>query len=494
VDAEQILVVGSGFGGLGMGIRLESAGIDTFTIFERAREVGGTWRDNHYPGCACDIPSHLYSFSFEPLPTWARTYGEQWQILEYLRHCADRYHLRPHIRFGAEIVDARWDEDRRLWELRTSGGETARGRVLVSACGGLSRPSLPDIRGRESFAGASFHSSQWDHDFDLTGKTVAVIGTGASAIQFVPRIAPHVGKLVLYQRTPPWILPKRDRPIAERTHRLFERAPVLQKLARLRQYLAHELRGVPFVVDKRLFQVGRKLALGHLEAQIPDPQLRARLTPSYTPGCKRILIANDYYPALARDNVDLVTTGIERIDATGVVDTDGVHRPVDAIIYGTGFRVGDFLGGVPVRGRHGVDLNDVFGRDTTAYMGTSVAGFPNMFLLLGPNTGLGHNSMVFMIESQIAYILDAIESMRRLDLESIDVRPEAMSAFNEKLHARLDRAVWADGCHPWYLTRTGKNTTLWPGFTFEFRYRTRKVNLDEFDVTGPERRSAPSTR
>jgi cation diffusion facilitator CzcD-associated flavoprotein CzcO len=482
VDTQDVLVVGTGFGGLGMGIRLQAAGIESFTLFERAHDVGGTWRDNHYPGCACDIPSHLYSFSFEPMPTWARTYGEQWQILEYLRHCADRYGLRSRIRFDTEVVGARWDDALGLWEVQTRRGDTVRTRVLVSACGFLSRPSLPEIRGRESFAGVSFHSSHWDHDFDLHGKTVAVIGTGASAIQFVPQIAPKVDRLFLFQRTPPWVLPKADRPTTARTRRLFARAPALQKLARWGQYLQHELRGVPFVVDKRLFAIGRRLGLAHLEAQIPDPELRARLTPSYTMGCKRVLLSNDYYPSLLRDNVELVTDEIECIEPRGVVTRDGKRHDVDAIIYGTGFVAAESPAPFPIHGRAGKNLTDEWRDGPYAHLGTVVSGFPNLFMIVGPNTGLGHNSMVLMIESHIAYILDAIQTMRRLDLRSLDVKPDTMAAFNERIHARLDRAVWADGCRPWYLTRTGKNTTLWPGFTFEFRYRTRKVKLEEFDT------------
>ena len=483
MERDRILVVGTGFGGLGMGIALRKAGIESFTIFERAREVGGTWRDNHYPGCACDIPSHLYSFSFEPMPSWARTYGEQWQILEYLRHCADRYELRPHIRFDADIVGATWDEARGLWEIRTARGETARGRVLIAACGFLTRPALPDIRGRESFAGVTFHSSQWDHDFDLAGKRVAVIGTGASAIQFVPQIAPRVGKLYLFQRTPPWIVPKRDDAIAERTRKLFERAPVLQRLARWGQYVQQELRGLPFAVDKRLFKIGQRLAVAHLESQVSDPELRARLTPSYTMGCKRVLLSNDYYPALTRENVELVTDAIECIEPHAVVTRDGTRREVDALIYGTGFVAAEAPAPFPIRGRDGRDLTEVWHDGPHAYLGTLVSGFPNLFIIVGPNTGLGHNSMVLMIESQIAYILDAIKTMRREGLASLDVRPDAMAAYNERIHARLDRGVWADGCAPWYLTRSGKNTTLWPGFTFEFRWRTRKLELEDFDAT-----------
>ncbi len=483
MEREQILVVGTGFAGLGMGIALREAGIESFTIFERAREVGGTWRDNHYPGCACDVPSHLYSFSFEPMPSWARTYGEQWQILEYLRHCADRYGLRPHIRFDAEIASATWDEAQHAWEVRTASGETARGRVLVAACGFLNRPAFPSIRGRESFEGASFHSSQWDHDFDFDGKRVAVIGTGASAIQFVPQIAPRVRTLHVFQRTPPWIIPKRDRPIGDRTRRLFERAPVVQQLARWGQYVQHELRAIPFVLDKRLFAIGQRMALAHLEAQVPDPELRARLTPSYTMGCKRVLLSNDYYPALMRDNVELVTEGIEHIEPRGIVTRDGELREVDAIIYGTGFVAAEMPAPFPIRGRDGRDLTETWRDGPHAHLGTVVSGFPNLFIMVGPNTGLGHSSMVFMIESQIAYVLDAIETMRRRGIAALDVRADAMEAYNERIHARLDRGVWADGCRPWYLTRTGKNTTLWPGFTFEFRWRTRKLRLEDFDTT-----------
>lgn len=478
----HVVIVGTGFAGLGMAIRLKQLGVHTFTILERAASLGGTWRDNSYPGCACDIPSLLYSFSFEQDAKWRRKFGQRWQILAYLEQCAAKHDLLPHIRFNTAAVAAEFDESTGLWQVETSQGDTLHAKSLVAACGGLSQPRYPDIPGRELFQGASFHSSTWDHDFELAGAKVAVVGTGASAIQFVPQIAPKVAELRLFQRSPPWILPKADWAIHDRTRRLFARVPTLQKLVRWGQYLRQESRGIALVVEPRLLARGERMGLEHLGTQVKDPQLRARLTPSYKIGCKRVLLSNDYYPALARDNVQVVTDSITSIDASGVHTQDGAHHNVDAIIYGTGFVAADMLAPFRIRGLVGRDLSEQWHGGAEAHLGTSVAGFPNLFLLVGPNTGLGHNSMVFMIESQINYVLAALRALKSRQLRYLDVKPGAMRSFNERLHQRLDRGVWASGCSPWYLTKTGKNTVLWPGLAFEFRLRTRWLRLSDYTL------------
>lgn len=480
--SEQIIIVGSGFAGLGMGIRLKQAGISDFVILEREGNVGGTWRDNTYPGAACDIESHLYSFSFEPNPGWTRAYAGQKEILAYLEHCATKYGLHAHLRFGCGVESARYDDATSTWQVRTSDGQTLDGRVLVFACGGLSRPAYPDLAGLASFAGKTMHSARWDHAYDFAGKRVAVIGTGASAIQIVPELARIVEKLLVFQRTPPWILPKLDRPIPESERQWFARLPLLQKLVRGRQYLAHELLAYAFVKKPEILEFLSKLPVRFLRKSVKDEALRAKLLPDYTMGCKRILISNDYYPAICRPNVELITTPIREITPTGVVTSDGTTHAVDALVLATGFAAAEAVAPFTVHGRGGRDLAAVWEPGAEAYLGSTVAGFPNAFLLVGPNTGLGHNSMIYMIESQVQYVLDAIRTMRARGLRSVEVKPEVQDGYNQELHRRMGRTVWSTGCVSWYRTRSGKNTTLWPGFTFEFRRRTRRFRPTDYLV------------
>ncbi|HVJ55138.1 MAG TPA: NAD(P)/FAD-dependent oxidoreductase [Aliidongia sp.] len=477
------VVIGTGFAGLGMAIKLKQAGIDKFVVFERGAEVGGTWRDNHYPGCACDIPSHLYSFSFEPNPDWTRMYPNQPEIYAYLKRCADKYGIRPYIRFNTEVVEAVYDRAGDFWRVRTGAGDSFTARIVVSGMGGLSRPAYPKIAGLDSFEGKAFHSAEWDHDYDLAGKNVAVIGTGASAIQFVPEVAKQVGKLHLFQRTAPWVVQRLDRPFSERERKLFRWLPGYRWLLRKSIYWRNEFLALGFVVNPNILRKAAGPALKFLEAMVPDPALRAKVTPKYTLGCKRILISNDYYPALARPNVEVVTEGIKEIRAHSVVTEDGVERPVDAIIYGTGFRATDILTPVKVIGRDGVDLNEAWRKGVESYLGITVAGYPNWFMLVGPNTGLGHNSMVFMIEAQIRYVMSCLKLMRRRGARAIDVKPQVQSAFNADIQHRLTGTVWASGCKSWYLDENGKNTTLWPGFTFQYWARTRRVAERDFTLS-----------
>ena len=482
MTTHHILIVGTGFAGLGMAIRLKQAGIDDFTILEQADGVGGTWRANHYPGAACDVESHLYSFSFEPNPGWTRAFAPQHEILAYLERCADKYDVRKHIRFGTTVTGASFDERTSTWTVETNHGPL-RARVVVSATGGLSRPSMPDIPGLKSFAGKTVHSARWDDGYPLEGKTVGVIGTGASAIQIVPAIAPRVARLHVFQRTPPWILPKLDRDILPPERERFRRVPMLQQLARLRLYWTKELIAIGFIKDPRLLKLASRLALRYLEKSVRDPALRKKLTPDYTMGCKRVLPTNDFYPAMSRDNVELVTDGIREIRPTGVVTKDGKERALDALVLATGFHAAEQVAPFPTRGRGGLDIDDAWRNGAEAYLGTTIAGFPNLFLIVGPNTGLGHTSMIFMIESQIAYILSAIEAMRAQRLALVDVRADAQARYNDTIQARLARTVWSTGgCTSWYQTRDGKNTTLWPGFTFEFRLRTRRWDPTDYEV------------
>jgi cation diffusion facilitator CzcD-associated flavoprotein CzcO len=472
----EVAIVGTGFGGLGMAIKLKKAGMTSFVLFEKAGSVGGTWRDNTYPGAACDVQSHLYSFSFEPNPRWSHQFARQEEILAYLEYCTDRYGIEPYIRFDTAVDGATFDEQEGVWTLRLSDGSTSRARVLVSATGGLSQPLYPNIDGLDSFQGDLFHSARWNHDCDLTGKRVAVIGTGASAIQIVPQVAKVAAQLDLYQRSGAWVLPKPDRPIPEREQRLYERLPLAQRLQRLKLYWRLELRAFAFVVYPRLLERFQKLAERHIANEVQDPELRDKLTPSYTLGCKRVLMANDYYPALQRDNVEVVTSGIDAITPRGIRTADGAEHGYDVIILCTGFKAAEDVVPYEIRGVDGVSLDDAWAAGAEAYLGTNVHGFPNLFMLAGPNTGLGHSSMVFMLESQINLVMSCLRTMRRRTLRYMDVRPDVQDRFNRAVQRRMSRTIWSSGCTSWYQTSDGKITTLWPGFTAEFRMRTLRVN------------------
>ena len=475
----RIAIIGSGFGGLGMAIRLLERGIDDFVVLERAREIGGTWRDNSYPGCACDVESHLYSFSFALNPDWSRSFSSQPEILDYLRACAERFGVTPHVRLGCDVRALRWEDDAQRWRIESSAGVTP-ASVVVVATGPLSDPIVPELPGIARFEGKTFHSAQWDHAYDLAGKRVAVLGTGASAVQFVPEIQKVVAKLDVYQRTPPWILPRPDRDHSAEERRRFRRHPLLQRLHRARLYLQHELFVFPFRRPK-LMERGQRMALRHLKRAVADPELRAKLTPSYTMGCKRILLSNDYLPALARANVEVITAGVREVRERSIVDGEGVEREVDAIIYATGFRPTDPPLAATTVGRDGRTLIEAWEGSPKAYMGTTVAGFPNLFMLLGPNTGLGHSSVVYMIEAQIEHVLKVLRLMERRGLAAVEPRAEAQRAFVSRVDSRMRGTVWtAGGCASWYLDGTGRNSTLWPDFTWRFHRRVSRLRARDY--------------
>ncbi len=478
----EVAIIGTGFGGLCVAIALKRAGIDSFVVLEKGDDVGGTWRENQYPGCACDVPSHLYSFSFAPNPDWSRMYSPQPEIWDYLRRVTDRFQIRPQICFNTAMTSARYDEASGTWLIETNNGPSIRARSLVSAMGPLSRPSLPDIAGLSSFAGNLFHSQQWDHSVDLTGKRVAIIGAGASAIQIVPQIAAKVKQLYVFQRTAPWIIPRIDRAITRFEHALFRWLPVTQRLYRYLIYWKLEIRVLGFTFKPDLLKASENLALKHMRKQIVDPKLRERLTPDYRLGCKRVLLADDFYPALTRPNVELVTDGIRGITAKGVATTDGVEREVDVLIVATGFHVTDHYFSGAVIGKGGVDIVDAWREKAEAYYGITTTGFPNFFMIMGPNSGLGHNSIIFMIEAQVNYVLGAIQHLRREKLNSLILRPEVLLRFNDGLQRFLKKSVWGTGCRSWYLDRNGRNTTLWPGFTWKFRTLTRRFNAADYEA------------
>jgi cation diffusion facilitator CzcD-associated flavoprotein CzcO len=481
----RIAIVGTGFSGLGMAIRLKRAGIEDFVLLERAKEVGGTWRDNTYPGCQCDVPSHLYSYSFALNPNWSRTYSRQQEIWDYLRGCAERFEIVPHIRFGHDIHEASWDDAARRWRIRTSRGPLT-AQILIGANGPLTEPSTPDIPGLESFEGTVFHSARWNHEHDLTGERVAVIGTGASAIQFVPRIQPHAEKLHVFQRTPPWVLPHSDRPTTRVERSLYRRFPYLQRMVRRGIYWIRES-VVPGFVQRPALLSGLELAARlQLRRQVRDKRLRDRLRPDYRIGCKRILPSNEWYPAITQDNVEVVTDGIAEIRPRSIVTADGVERQIDTLILGTGFHVTDVPHAKHLRGRDGRTLAEVWDGSPQAYLGATVPGFPNLFTLLGPNTGLGHNSVVIMIEAQIAHVIACLREMERRGMETIEVRPEVHAVFNDEIQARMQGTVWtAGGCQSWYIDRNGLNTTIWPGFTWQFRERTARFDPNDYLLRSP---------
>ena len=485
-DHVRVAIVGTGFAGLGAAIALEEAGID-HVVLERAPDLGGTWRDNTYPGCRCDVPSHLYSFSFAPNPDWSRSFSPQAEIQRYLERTATDFGVRPHIRFFHEVQGAAWDEVDQCWRVRTNQGDFE-AAVLISATGALSDPSVPSLPGLDRFEGTVFHSARWRHDHDLTGRRVAVVGTGASAIQFVPQIQPEVAHLTVFQRTPPWILPRWDRGFRPIEQWAFRHLPLVQRLARAGIYWGREQMVAGFVVAPNLMRVAERLARNHLERSVPDPALRAKLTPDYRIGCKRILISNDYLPSLTRPNVDLVAAGLAEVRPRSVVAADGTEREVDTIIFGTGFHVTDIPVADRIVGRGGLALNERWADGMRAYKGTAVAGFPNLFLLVGPNTGLGHSSQVFMIESQIAYVRDAVEHIARTG-QVVDVREEAESAWDNGVQQAMGRTVWTTGgCASWYLDERGRNTTLWPGSTWRFRRHTARFDPAAYRVVEPATR------
>ena len=480
-DIFDVAIVGSGFGGLCMAIALQREGIDNFIILEKDEDFGGTWRVNDYPGAACDVASHLYSFSFFQNPEWTRRFPPRDEIWEYTRSVVHHFRLAPKIRLSTELEGAEYDEATGLWTLATSRG-IMRARIVVLAVGALSRPAFPAIAGLDRFKGTVFHSARWNHAYDLTGKRVAVIGTGASAIQFVPEIAGKVARLDLYQRTPPWILPRRDRAITRPERWLLRHVKALQWLYRGWQYLQWEWRYIGFSSMPWLIRAMQAMALRHLRRQIPDDaELRRKLTPDYALGCKRVLLTNDYYPALTRPNVELLTCGIEAIGEDGITGRDGVVRPVDAIIFGTGFDVAESWTGFDIRGRGGVSLAETGKDGLEAYKGCAVAGFPNLYLIIGPNTALGHNSIIYMIESSVRYVMGAIRAMRGKGLASLEVKRAAQTRYNAAIQERLKGTVWNSGCKSWYLAGNGKNYTLWPGFTFQYRRITREFDLANYD-------------
>ncbi len=476
--------MGAGFSGMGLGIRLRQRGHTDFVILDQAADVGGTWWMNRYPGCACDVQSHLYSLSFAPKSDWTRHFGPRAEIQSYLSDCVDRFDLGRHLRLNTRVDQACWDAEKKRWLITDQDGIVRCAKFLVTAIGGLSRPNTPAIDGLDSFSGTVFHSQQWPDKLDLRDQRVAVIGSGASAIQFVPQIQPDVARLDLYQRTPQWILPKPDRPISPRRRDLFRRFPFVRRLFRFGLFLTLESRLPAFTRYPFLSAFHRRQARAYLRTHINDPALRNKLTPNYEMGCKRVLMSNDFYPSVCQPNVKVITDGITRITPDSIIDDHGRSRQVDTIILATGFKATSPVPVGMIRGRNGRDLANAWKDGPRAYKGTTVHGFPNLFMLLGPNTALGHNSVLLMIESQINYVLDALAWCQRTGRDTLEVTDRAEKNWNQELHKRLGRTVWNRGsCASWYRhPLSGRNTTLWPRFTFVFRYLCRRFDPAAYDT------------
>ena len=490
------LIVGAGFGGLCAAIKLDEDGEHDYVVIEKGSDVGGTWRDNTYPGAACDVQSQLYSFSFAPNPDWSMSYSPQPEIRAYLQRVAREYAVLDRCVFDTLVSEAAWDEDAQRWAVQTEGPDgatTYAARTLIAGPGALSEPRLPDIAGIEDFQGEIFHSARWNHDVDLAGKRVAVIGTGASAIQIVPEVqrllAETGGHLDVYQRTAPWVIPRNEHRYSALEKAAFRHVPGVQRLARTAIYWSREAYVPAFTWKPALAAPAKRAALKNIAQGISDPALREKVTPTYEIGCKRILISNSYYPALDADNCDLVTDPIAKVTGDAVVTRDGTERPVDVLIVATGFYTTDLPIAHRIRGRGGRLMADRFAETgAAAYKGTTVPEFPNLFFVVGPNTGLGHSSMVFIIESQVQYIREALRTMRLHDYATVEPTEKAFAEWNADLQRRMGPTVWSSGgCSSWYLDEHGRNTTLWPRSTFAFRGLLRRFDVRSYTVTARPR-------
>jgi cation diffusion facilitator CzcD-associated flavoprotein CzcO len=478
----EVAIAGAGFAGLGMAVRLRQEGVEDFVLLERSDALGGTWRDNHYPGCACDVPTPLYSFSFAPNPRWGHLYARSAEIRAYMEDCADRFGVRPHLSFGADVTGAHWDAQAGRWTVLVGGEPALTARMLVGCFGGLSRPSFPRIEGIGDFEGPLFHSAEWDHEVSLAGKRVGVIGTGASAIQLVPRVAREAERLTVFQRTPPWIMPQLDRRIGPREQALYARAPMTQKAVRGLIFAITEGIGVAITRKPRAMVLLEAAAKALLRRQVPDPVLRRRLTPSYRLGCKRILVSNDYLPSLSRPNVDLVSSGIARITRRGVLTHDGTDIELDVLVCATGFAIEEVFAPLDLRGIGGLTLGEAWADGIEAHRGTTLAGFPNLALLSGPNTGTGSTSQVYMIEAQFPHVLEMVRRLRT-GAGAIHPRPEAQRAYNDWVQQQMTRTVWLQGgCKSWYLSDDGVNRTLYPGPSSSFARSVRRLNEAEYVI------------
>jgi cation diffusion facilitator CzcD-associated flavoprotein CzcO len=469
---DLVAIIGGGFSGICAAIELKKAGRE-FVLLDKGEHVGGTWRDNTYPGCACDVPSVLYSLSFAQNPDWSRVFSPQGEIDRYLRSLVDRFELAPYLRFGFTVEEMRYDERDSEWTLVSSTGEQVTAQVVISAVGVLRNPLTPDIPGLADFEGPVFHSAEWDHSVELRGKKVAVLGTGASAVQFVPTIAGDVERLTVFQRSPQWITSRGDRPYTSREQWIYRHVPGAQRLGRWRTYWEFERNAAGFIGNGKAKEAYKQRALQFIRESVPDPALREAVTPQYDPGCKRRLVSDEWYPTLMCDNVDLVTSAAVEIRSGSVVAADGTETPADVLVLGTGYSATDFLAPMKVFGLDGAELNALWKDSSPTHLGITAARFPNLFMLTGPNTALGHNSIIFMIESQMHYVMSALRFMKRSGARSVELRRSVQDKSYAAMQNRLGNTVWSSGCRSWYLRPNGRNDVVWPATTVEYWLRTR---------------------
>ncbi len=482
MEIKDVVIVGSGYSGVCIAIKLKEAGLNNFTILEKEDELGGTWYINTYPGAACDVESHLYSFSFEPYD-WSRTFPQQKELNVYIKHCINKYKLVPHAKVNSTVTSAVFNEQEGLWTVTTNNNEQIKTKILVTGAGALNDPAYPEIKGIESFEGTKFHSAIWNHSFDMKGKNVAVIGSGASAIQFVPELVPLVKTLYLFQRTPNWIMPKPDRPFKAWERKLLISMPLVRKIYRERLYWEKELRVVAFIKYPKLLKWVSKPVEKWVRKIVKDPALQKAMIPNYTMGCKRILLANTYYPAIIKENVKVISDGIDYVTPNSIVTKNGQEVPVDAIIYATGFKATKLLSTINIIGNHGKSLNDIWKENVEGYLGTTVAGFPNLFIMTGPNTGVGHTSMIHIIESQAKYVIEGIKYLLKNNVKSAVLKEEVQKDFNMYVQKKMKNTVWqSGGCVSWYQDDKGRNPILWPGYTVKFRKLTSKFDPNKYKL------------
>jgi cation diffusion facilitator CzcD-associated flavoprotein CzcO len=478
----SVLIIGAGFAGLGMAIRLQQAGITDIVILERANEVGGTWRDNQYPGAACDIPSNLYSYSFAPNPNWSRSFSGSREILSYVHYLVKSFNLDRYIRFGKNVDDVAFDEQEGLWKATTSEGEVFSGRAAVMAQGPLSNAGFPDIEGIDQYAGHKVHSARWDHDYDFSGKRVAVIGTGASAIQIVPELVKEVDHLTVFQRTPGWVMPRPDFETPEWNKKLFRKVPTTQSALRQALFLAHESMALAVIWNSPLTRLAERLGRWHLRSQVKDKWMRRQLSPNYRIGCKRVLVSNDYYPALQKDNCKLITWPIYSISEDGIRTVEGIEHQFDCIVFATGFEVSNAGTPFPVTGLGGRQLNDEWSGGAQAYKSINVSGYPNLFFMFGPNSGPGHNSALVYMESQLDYAVEGIQKILTKNLRTLDVKLHVQKRYNSAIQKRLAKTNWNSGCMSWYLTDDGFNATMYPGFATQYANQMKVFQEEDYVV------------
>ena len=492
IEKFHVVIIGAGFAGIGAAIKLQQAGFTDFVVLEKADEIGGVWRANTYPGCACDVPSALYSYSFAPNPQWSRVFAQQPEIKTYIQSVAQQFDVQKYVRFGYEMLESAWDDQAKHWVVKTNQG-LIHARFAIMAGGPMHQPVLPRIKGLETFKGVQFHSAEWNHDVDLNGKKVAVVGAGASAIQFVPEIQAQVDKLTLLQRTPQWVLPKMDQSLPKLAQALFKVLPVTQRLTRYGVYGVFESLNSSMHHPKLVSQIER-LAKLNIRLGVKDPALRAKLLPDFTIGCKRVLQSNQWYPALAKSNVEVLRCGVEEVRGNTLIASDGSQHEVDAIIFGTGFEVSNPPIAKQIRNKHGKSMDEVWQGSAQGYLGTVVEGCPNAFVMFGPNIAVSSSALI-IIEAQLAYILDMLKKVQAQQIETVEIRAEVLQQYNDEIQAALKNTVWnTGGCSSYFIDRNGRNSTLWPWTTFEMRARLAQCDLNDyvlgFTESEPEKKAS----